>query len=1046
MKKNKILFAALASTMIVGCADEDFMVNGNGSAQGLNGKLVEAGLLSGVRDSEESSTRAYTSRGQFVWMPTELEDNGALTEARKNQKVGFCWTGNNSVHPEYAVTGNSSYVYTNYEYEHVGWLDVKADNPDDEECFDNELRNGAYIVGEGSPEATWAESAPATFYNNYYTQGYPGTAKDPQGAYDQTTHAQSSGVLNLASGIFSTKNASVFEGEYLVYYPYTDAFTKGEIVAQMPTEYDIVIENDKDNTAGKYLQNPYASASDVAFAIGYLPHYEGGNTSSSFKAKTLNALVGVKIGSWDASDKTKQGADVKIKTVMLYSETQGIMYQQNLNAGKCIDALKNGKGVSAELFCGEPTKTNVIYANLNSDTNEQANEQNPVTVEGTKGVPAEYVTVAFPVFAQTVSDLQIILVNEKDQTYTVNADATIFEANKAYMKTINLNGVKFQNEYMVVDEASLWSAWEKIGSDGNSDLQAVNKIKMLNDITLEGLGKVSGKGNYNSWFFDKNINIYSKTTPISTLTLASEQKMSIKGWREASVNGEATLSFDVPVVIQGAGCCEKTPAVLVVGNANEKDGKVVFNKDVTNYGTLALNNNGTNAQTIEINGILTNKYDDYAVSKQKTTGAAEVYMMGAKDAKLVIGQFDNKNGKTIVAATSVNLDKLFGEEAALPAILDAETATERENFVEIFTLNNDAEFDIHTMSMVTIGESFANSTDAVLKTQGIAKSKTDGRIDILGAAVNAGVIDNQGVSNLMTQLTNTGLFVDRQSGQVGGKMIDNGTSEAGAEKKYGNMTYKTDIKNAGIYVAQVETTDRMNKILSDKVIEPSVNIVEIVGNDVVYYNMYQYADAMGDKDLLINYETIVIKSYNTTDKKSQLRDLAHCVTVLDGCTLKVFDGRLIVKNNVNVEKDAVVLFAAANQADKSNIIVQGNINNDGTVTNNATYFEVKKNIENKGTFKSTTQFKVVKDVNNTGQFISKGDANLISGNFNQTGTSSYSEFASKTTTTIEDTFTCTGGLFERLTVGGEEHRATVNVNTLGSVVGGKTTTAWPTEY
>ena len=51
MKKNKILFAALASTMIVGCADEDFMVNGNGSAQGLNGKLVEAGLLSGVRDS-----------------------------------------------------------------------------------------------------------------------------------------------------------------------------------------------------------------------------------------------------------------------------------------------------------------------------------------------------------------------------------------------------------------------------------------------------------------------------------------------------------------------------------------------------------------------------------------------------------------------------------------------------------------------------------------------------------------------------------------------------------------------------------------------------------------------------------------------------------------------------------------------------------------------------------------------------------------------------------------------------------------------------------
>ena len=128
MKKNKILFAALASTMFVGCADQDFLVVENGGVQDLNGKLVEAGLLTGSR-GEESATRALTAKGKFVWMPTELAKDGSLTEARKNQRVGFCWTGNNHENPAYSVVGNPSYVYTNYEYEHVGWLDVKATAP-----------------------------------------------------------------------------------------------------------------------------------------------------------------------------------------------------------------------------------------------------------------------------------------------------------------------------------------------------------------------------------------------------------------------------------------------------------------------------------------------------------------------------------------------------------------------------------------------------------------------------------------------------------------------------------------------------------------------------------------------------------------------------------------------------------------------------------------------------------------------------------------------------------------------------------------------------
>lgn len=1048
MKKNRILLAALASAAIVGCTDDSLVEVQNNAIDGLNGKQVDAGLLAGVRGGDESATRAYTAHGKFVWMPAEVSATGALTTDRLNQKVGFCWTGKNNADNSYSAVQGAigSKVYTNYEYEHVGWLDKNAKSPSGEECYENDLRNGAYIVDEGTPAADFTGAgASQTFYNGYYHNGWnAGGAinKNPEGKYTPTTHDESTGVLNLGSGIFRTNNASVFEGEYLVYYPYTDAFTKGEIVAHMPVEFDVEVKEDTPND-GKYIQNPYAASSESAFAIGYINHYAGGNAASSFNAKTLNSFVGVRLGSWKA---TSSGANVKIKTVMLYSETEGIMYTQKLNAAACVTALKaDNLGDGTGLFCGEPTKKNVVYANLTDGTNPYA------TVEGTTGAPAEYLTVVMPVFPQTISDLQIILVNEKDQTFEVNvSDANKkLERNKAYIETVNLDGADWKDKYMVVDEASLWSAWEKIDASGTTT--GVNEIKMLNDIRLEGLGTVSGKGSYNTWFFTKDIKIYSNTDPISTLTLASENKMSIKGWNGTVAK---TLTIDVPVVVEGAGCCEDVPAVLVVGNGNYKFGTVIFNKDVTNYGTLALNNNLLGAQVTKINGTLTNAYDQWAVAKNKTTGAAEVYMMGGTDSELKIGKFLNKNGKAVVAATSVNLNNIFTNNI-LPAVLDGETATEREVKVSIDELNNDVLFDIHKMAMVTVNNKFVNTTDAVVLTDGDGKSDTDGRIDIFGSAASAGVIDNQGVANLMVTLANTGLFIDRQSGQVGGKMVNNGTSETPATKQYQTMTYTTDVNvegedgvyYAGIYVAQVETKDRMGKILSDNVIEPSTNIVEVLGVDAGgWYNLNDYEDNLGDKDVIINANgtKIFFMAFNDNNE-AQLRRAGHCVTVLAGNEFVARHGRLVVNNDLIVETGATAVASRVySPYDKTNLVVQGNVVNNGELTNNATYFQVVKNLENAGTFTSTTAFKVDVDVNNKGTFTSEGNNNLIGNNFTQTAGAS--TFASKTTTVIENTFSCTGGTFERLTVGGEEHRATVNVNTLGSVAGGITSTAWPTEF
>ena len=145
MKTNKILLFSLAAAMMASCADDEFTTNnGINGNEGVSGKLVEAGLLGVGLNEGNADTRAYNPEGKFVWMPAALENDGSLTMNRLNAKIGLCWTGvaNDGFG---AVETVDQKVYTNYEYEHVGWLDVKAKSPKADPCDAKLLLNGAYI-------------------------------------------------------------------------------------------------------------------------------------------------------------------------------------------------------------------------------------------------------------------------------------------------------------------------------------------------------------------------------------------------------------------------------------------------------------------------------------------------------------------------------------------------------------------------------------------------------------------------------------------------------------------------------------------------------------------------------------------------------------------------------------------------------------------------------------------------------------------------------------------------------------------------------------
>lgn len=1043
MKTNKILLFSLAAAMMAGCADDEYIINNgvNGGSEGLNGKLVEAGLLGVARDNGDAETRVYSPEGQFVWMPSYVNStNGDLGSQRLNQKIGLCWTGRNLEGDYGAVDVLDQKVYTNYEYEHVGWLDELAGEPKVDPCVENKLLNGAFIVGEGEPEANYAGTYNSAGRWNKYYYG------PKQGQYNSTGDAQSSGTLRLDKGVFRTNNAAVFEGEYLAYYPYTKAFTKGQILANLPQTFTVDVQKDK-----------YAAASDSLFSIGYIRHYAGGSSASGLNAKTLNGFLIAKLYNKDTN---VSSADKKIKKVIFYTEdVNGIVYRQDLDAAKCVEDLKDGEldSKNGELFFQNGTKvaTNALVANMATGMLEGATVKADTELEGATWV-------ALPVLPQDIKGLHVILIDDQDKSCTISmTEKGKISSNGVQQVEINLNECTFINEYLAVDERSFISAMAKIKESGSTSTdKAANKVKLLRDIELtlgdnvadyKGNGKYMGE--YNSLFFDRNITIYSNAN--AKLILKSGTKMHIKNLASAITDVDIipVLTVNIPMIIEGTECCGQKVAKLSIGGAQNvaEPCTVVLNKGVENRGTLALGNNAKGTSSILIEGGLKNVYDSYVGTRGLTTDAATVYLLGGEkdgNATISIDKVEN-DGEIYSLANSVDIwgtDVVRGTENT--------TAQNRVVNSTIGTLVNNNVVEIGERTLMTVGSKFENNADALVKTYGHSYSETDGRLDVKAtSSVNAGVMDNNGVVNFTgTNMKNSGLFIDQLNGQVGGKYVNNGKG-TGCKMAYDGLTYETDLSVEGIYVSKVATKERMQFALTDAVESNSVNVLEILDCDGSYYNLavVDPNDILKDKDVYINADTktITFKSWEQGEngRVAVANSFGHCVTVRNGNTLQVMDGLLSTVNNVFVETNANFIPKAKNEADKSEITIGGNLENAGTTTHGADILIIKQNLNNlaDATFKSNKNFNVEGNVATSGTFDSKGAANKVVGNFTQDDVNSSTTFAPQTTTTINGTFACFAGSFERLGLnGGNNYRATVNVGKLGAT-DGTTTTAWPTE-
>lgn len=716
----------------------------------------------------------------------------------------------------------------------------------------------------------------------------------------------------------------------------------------------------------------------------------------------------------------------------------------------CFKNNNLGNGSDLYEVTANQKTSHSIYANLNEGANEYA------TVTAATEKQTTPVPVYFPVLSQEVSDLQIILINENDQTAIVETNDVkkVFTPNGNCVTEINLDDYAFTNTYVAVDEETFISAMSKIKSNGAAT-PAWNTIKLLNDVTLANVNKTQYPyvGDYNTLFFNKNIRVESEFD--AKLTVASGQELYIK-----SENADATFDINVDVVIEGMGCCGSTVGKLSVGGKQKVISNVKFAK-VTNHGALALGNVADVASNIRIEE-LENMYDEWAVDKSKLTDAASLFFLGNTDSKITIGTLNNQG--TVIAKPST-VGKPDATDSWTEKVTSSVYGPLNARVINVTIANlvnqvgkgvtkdlwNGGKITVEENAIITVNNDLKNnSAEALIDVNGQSKSATDGRLDVKGTSANIGTIDNTGVINFTSSnLDNKGLFIDQTSGQVGGKMINNnpGTEGTVTTKYYAGTDkyYTTDLGYEGIYVSQVSTVERMAFVLSDAVEYPSTVIVEILGCDTYFYNLSDYKNDLKEKDVFVNSpKQIAFKAYKAgTPVVLEEKAFGHCVEVFDGSTLVVKDGILSTINNVTVNAGANFnAFVSSDNYPETTVEVGGTLINKGNTTHTAKLLKAA-NIKNEGTLLSKSTFEVVNDIVTSGTFTSEGTDNTA---LNFTEKAGQVTFAAQTTTTITGTFNCFGGTFDRLGLDGtSQYRATVNVNELG-VIEGTTSTAWPTEF
>ena len=570
MRTKHLLFTAAIVSAFAACTNDDFVSEGGKTLRDDKGLLVELNPNFALAASKgaDAETRAYDQNAKFVWVPEVI--NTADGSAIKPATIGLCWTGVNNANPEYSALQATDYrVFTNYKFEHRGWLFAGETMPDYDQCKEDPvIKNGEFVPGYGIPKATWSTTK--------------GTVKATEletadGKYSKTAvDSWSDTELNFGTGFFKSELGTIYQGEYIVYFPYTDEFFNGPVQASAPKEVELTglkvgakVNNNGVQSVPHDL-NTWTAMSKHAFSVGYKANMDGGVNAEAFTTRILSGGVVVRL-----TNSTDKALTHGVQTVTLYSKDKQFILKQNLSAAAIKAAGNVGSKYGKSLYNGEATatsKTVVAKVSTTKDGGEVA--LNPAK--------NNYVDIVIPVLPTTITDLKVLLTNTDNKTAEINigtreiksvatASTTTGEPGWTTLPDIDLSKLNF-NQVYAMDEASFRAATNNVGTSCDADLtkDKPQTVRVLGEIELSAdAPAIAIRGGYTivGEAGDALIINGGKKTNISGQSELTNPRFIVNATENFNPQTMNEPVLNCNVTVKSAGCCNDFGGRLVIGQA-----------------------------------------------------------------------------------------------------------------------------------------------------------------------------------------------------------------------------------------------------------------------------------------------------------------------------------------------------------------------------------------------------------------------------------------------------------------------------------------------
>lgn len=543
--KTKLFLATLALPLAFGaCTNDDFETASQ--QQGVNGELVEVGpgfVITANKGGDEAATKgqwieALNGTSKFLnyaWWPNDEFDGTNHTPVR--DQIGLCWIGQ--------TPGTN--VYTNYRFQHAGWLNEDEISAEIEPCEPYGIENG-YELKDALSWETGGEPYQLKDGGKLSTalKVTDGTYKEENGQYLATIDGVN---RNLNSAFFRTETETLFGGDYIAYLPFTSEMKdEGPIMAHSPKEVTVKFDNTEEDMK-------YAHLGSTIFMYANAPGLVGGTQASNFSFKHLSGLIRVNI-TVDNNWSTDLG---DLSYITLVDANNKFVTEVGLDAAKIVAEGKAASTGSALYVANTAKYTNMLTADIasGSDLSANANEQ---------GVLSVYI----PALPTQTGALKVVLYKggtvKKSAVY--NAPAITVTPGKVADVNVNNVAAKDFTSTVVTTEQALYN----LVNETNGTASAGNVIELLGDIELGTLASPNNTG----WSVGKAVTIKG-----GKIIVPAKKDGTGFTW---TVKANATIDSDIE--IENKGCCDVNNGKMVIGESTTGNLKVKLNGTIDNYGDI----------------------------------------------------------------------------------------------------------------------------------------------------------------------------------------------------------------------------------------------------------------------------------------------------------------------------------------------------------------------------------------------------------------------------------------------------------------------------